>query len=97
MQPKAAAVFRIDVATGVRSVISGSGIGTGSALFITRSVQIDRRNGGTTNLFAFDPGYLPTRLFLIDIATGGRISSSSDVPEIVYSGSSRMGPSTPCR
>ena len=78
----AAAVFRIDIATGERTVISGSGVGTGSALAITRSVQFDRRNGGTSNLFAFDPGYVPTRLFLIDIATGGRISLSS--PAIPY-------------
>ena len=68
--PVTAAVFRVDVATGARSILSGSGVGLGDAL--TTPYGLARDPGGS--LWVAD--FTGNRLFRIDPATGDRTTVS---------------------
>jgi hypothetical protein len=73
-----AGAIRLDLDTGTRTLLTGSGRGIGPIIGIAQSAQIDTRPGASENqLLIYDEAPATTRFYGVDLATGNRTVLSS--------------------
>lgn len=69
----AGGAVRIDPHTGMRTLLTGHGRGSGPDIVYSQDPQLDTRPGAPPNQFLFyDPGEDPSELFTVDATTGNR-------------------------